>query len=321
MEKTVEVSIICCTYNHEKYIRKALEGFISQKTSFKYEVLIHDDASTDNTAEIIREYEKKYPEIIRPIYQTENQYSKEVSITEEILCPKAKGKYIALCEGDDYWTDPYKLQKQFDALEKHPEIDICAHSTDMYNEHLCRVTRALSPSETDIILPVDKVILGGGGYVGTCSLFLRRSLYDNLPAFMKFLSYDYTTQIYGALRGGMLYLAETMSVYRYLCDNSWTSTMPYNINMVKKLNTKLLHMYELLDEYTEGKYSDVIANKILSDEFNLYVLIGPYKLALDSKFKEIHKKQPFKLMLKLRIKATFPILLKLKNRIIKRKIK
>ncbi|HHX61228.1 MAG TPA: glycosyltransferase [Epulopiscium sp.] len=108
-DKTPLVSICCLAYNHEKFIRQALDGFIMQESNFPIEVLIHDDASTDDTANIIREYEKKYPEIIKPIYQTENQYSKGVGISVTYNFPRAKGKYIAMCEGDDYWTDPYYL--------------------------------------------------------------------------------------------------------------------------------------------------------------------------------------------------------------------
>lgn len=115
------VSIITLTYNHESYIRECLDGILMQQTSFKFELLIHDDASTDNTANIIREYEAKYPDIIKPIYQTENQYSKKVPIGCTYLYPRAQGKYIALCEGDDYWTDPLKLQKQVDFLEANDE--------------------------------------------------------------------------------------------------------------------------------------------------------------------------------------------------------
>lgn len=115
MTKNILVSISCITYNHEPYIRECLDGFIMQKTDFAFEVLIHDDASTDKTADIIREYEAKFPNLIKPIYQTENQFSKKVgSINAKFNYPRAKGKYIALCEGDDYWTDPLKLQKQVD---------------------------------------------------------------------------------------------------------------------------------------------------------------------------------------------------------------
>ncbi len=128
MDEQIMVSVFCATYNHEKYIRKCLDGFIMQKTNFKFEVLVHDDASTDKTADIIREYEEKYPDIIKPIYQTENQYSKGVQIGVTFQYPRAKGKYIAFCEGDDYWCDENKLQRQFDIMESHPECSICVHN-------------------------------------------------------------------------------------------------------------------------------------------------------------------------------------------------
>ena len=116
--KTTLVSICCVTYNHENFIKDCIEGFIKQKTDFDYEILIHDDASTDYTTGIVREYEKKYPKLIKVIYQTENQFLKQ-NVLFNILFPMAKGKYIALCEGDDYWTDPYKLQKQVDIIENN----------------------------------------------------------------------------------------------------------------------------------------------------------------------------------------------------------
>ena len=120
MDSDIKISIICNAFNHARYIRDTLDGFVMQKTDFKFEILIHDDASTDETADIIREYEAKYPDLIKPIYQKENQYSKDVWITDVFQLRRSKGKYIALCEGDDYWTDPDKLQKQYDALESHP---------------------------------------------------------------------------------------------------------------------------------------------------------------------------------------------------------
>lgn len=122
------VSICCLAYNHEPYIRDCLDGFVMQKTDFPFEVLIHDDASTDKTAEVIREYESKYPQIIKPVYQTENKYSKGVKVNSVYNFARAKGKYIALCEGDDYWTDPLKLQKQIDFLEANPDHSMCFHN-------------------------------------------------------------------------------------------------------------------------------------------------------------------------------------------------
>lgn len=128
------LSISCLTYMHEYFIREAIEGFLIQQTNFKIEIIIHDDASTDRTADIIREYELKYPDLFKPIYQTENQFSKKDGTIGKLLREKRRGKYIALCEGDDYWTDPLKLQKQVDFLEANPDYVICYHDVKVINE-------------------------------------------------------------------------------------------------------------------------------------------------------------------------------------------
>jgi len=126
------VSIDCITYNHKQYIRDAIEGFLSQRTNFPIEILIHDDASTDGTTEIIKEYEKRYPNLIKPLYEEENQWVKGRRGSPVFNIPRAQGKYIAFCEGDDYWIDPYKLQKQVDFLESHPDYGICITNYNKY---------------------------------------------------------------------------------------------------------------------------------------------------------------------------------------------
>lgn len=126
------VSICSLVYNHELYLRQCLDGFVMQQTSFPFEVVIHDDASTDGSVAIIREYATRYPNIFVPIYQTENQYSQGKKVSSTFVFPRARGKYIALCEGDDYWTDPLKLQKQVDFLEANPEYSMCFHSANVF---------------------------------------------------------------------------------------------------------------------------------------------------------------------------------------------
>ena len=115
------VSIQCLVYNHEPFLRQCLDGFVMQKTNFKFEAIIHDDFSTDGSAAIIREYAEKYPHIIKPIFETENQYSKRDGSLGRKMYDASCGKYIAICEGDDYWIDPLKLQKQVDFLETNQE--------------------------------------------------------------------------------------------------------------------------------------------------------------------------------------------------------
>jgi len=130
------VSISCITYNHELYIRDAIEGFLIQETEFPFEVLIHDDASTDRTADIIREYEFRYPAIVKPIYQTENQHSKGVGISSTFNYSRASGEFIARCEGDDHWIDKTKLHTQVAALRMHPTCDISFHPAVAGQIHL-----------------------------------------------------------------------------------------------------------------------------------------------------------------------------------------
>ncbi len=132
--KDILVSVVTLAYNHRGYIRQCIDGILMQKTDFKFELLINDDASTDGTTEIIKEYEKAYPGIIKPIYQIENQYSQGISISQKYLYPKAQGRYIALCEGDDYWTDPLKLQKQVDILESDPSLVAVATNSEIVDK-------------------------------------------------------------------------------------------------------------------------------------------------------------------------------------------
>lgn len=141
------VSIICTSYNHEAFLRQCLDGFIMQNTNFHYEVIIHDDASTDLSQTIIREYCLRYPDVFVPIFQTENQYSQGVRIGPAYMYPLAKGKYIAECEGDDYWIDSNKLQKQVDFLESHPDYSMCFHSA--WNQY------GTNPELTDLFSKVE----------------------------------------------------------------------------------------------------------------------------------------------------------------------
>ncbi|NCD41933.1 MAG: glycosyltransferase, partial [Bacteroidia bacterium] len=156
------VSICCITYNHEPFIRQCLDGFLMQKTDFPFKIVIHDDCSTDKTPDVIREYKQKYPDILCPIFQEVNQMSKGHSITVEFVLPACHGKYIALCEGDDYWTDPLKLQKQVDFLEAHPEYSLCGHNTKIVYENdggRVEYFRPARSSQTKTELNMDDMIV------------------------------------------------------------------------------------------------------------------------------------------------------------------
>ncbi len=128
-------SICCLTYNHKQYIRETIDSFLMQETNFPFEILIHDDASIDGTTDIVLDYAERYPSIIKPIIQTENQYTKGGLINPRFVFPKARGKYIALCEGDDYWTDKTKLQKQIDFLENNADYVITYTDCQPFDEN------------------------------------------------------------------------------------------------------------------------------------------------------------------------------------------
>ena len=257
MNNSIKVSIICNTYNHEPYVEATLKGFVSQKTNFGYEVLVHDDASTDKTAQIIKKYAEEYPDIIKPICQEENQYSQGIKITRVHQLPRAKGEYIAFCEGDDYWTDEHKLQKQYDALEQHPEIDICAHGA--FTERDGQMVGEVCPSKKDTKFTVEEVIINDGDFVATASLLCRKRIFDKLPEFYKKYAFDYSLQIMGALTGGMLYLKDKMCVYRLQTASSWTVRTHGNQNALIKHYDKILELIELIREDTQHKYDDVLS--------------------------------------------------------------
>ena len=185
----IKVSVLCAAYNHEKYIRQCLDSILSQKTDFRIEVLVHDDASTDHTAEIIREYQEKYPDIVIPVFQKVNQYSRNIHVSRTFLLPKARGEYIAICEGDDYWIDDSKLQLQADLMDKHPEIDMCTHGAIKVKNG--KRVGYIAPSTVQKTFTPKETILGGGGMFATNSIFYRKSMRDNTPRFIYFMEFDY----------------------------------------------------------------------------------------------------------------------------------
>lgn len=256
------VSVYCLAYNHEKYIRNALEGFISQRTNFRYEVIVHDDASTDNTAGIIKEFADKYPDIIIPIYQTENQYSQKIPIVTTYIYPMIKGKYIAICEGDDYWCDCNKLQSQVDWLENHPEYSFCVHNTISFDVQTGR-KKLFNKCRYDKDIPLDDILQGGGAFFHTSS-FLLRTEYWKIPDEFKVPGIgDYPRAIYLALCGKVRYLHNIMSIYRMNVEGSFTKRInAAPINKREEVAKQIIQMLHNVDLYTQGTYKKQINHAI-----------------------------------------------------------
>ncbi len=223
----IKVSISCATYNHKDFIRKCLEGFVMQKTNFEFEVLIHDDASTDGTTEIIKEYEKKYPHIIKPIYQTENQLSQKKTVTERFNLPRAQGKYFAFCEGDDYWTDENKLQTQVDFLDNNPDFSGCFHKSLRKNiitgEDIC-----FKPSVEELngkdVFTIHETL--SAYFIETCSAMYRWDIYKEelLNLYPKDITNMDSYYIYFfSLKGKIKYIDKLMSVKTINNSGIWNS--------------------------------------------------------------------------------------------------
>jgi len=177
MNNTPLLSISCTTYNHKNYINDAIEGFLMQKTTFPIEILINDDTSTDGTAAIVKKYETKYPGIIKPIYQRENQYSQGRAISTVYQFPRARGKYIAFCEGDDYWTDPYKLQKQVDFLEANPEYGMVHTNNDVLYQKSGKIEKKVKNNKGfENFNNTFFGILTGDYEIATCTVVVKREL-------------------------------------------------------------------------------------------------------------------------------------------------
>lgn len=269
---SVQVSIICNAYNHGQFIREALDGFLNQKTNFEYEVLVHDDASTDETSRIILEYASKYPAIIKPIIQENNQYSKGINITKTFQLPRAKGKYIAICEGDDYWIDEHKLQMQYDVLENNTSVDMCTHSAKEIDWESGKITQQISPSDHDRILTLGDVINGGGVYLATASLMYRKNIELDPPKFREAYEIDYTLQVSGAIRGGIYYINRCMSVYRFMTPESWTKTLRKDHAKKLEHKVKMRNALRLMDEETNRKYHSYFRRVIFDNCIRSMVL-------------------------------------------------
>ena len=298
----IAVSISCLVYNHENYLRRCLDGFLSQKTNFAFEILIHDDASTDSSADIIREYEAKYPDIVKPIYQTENQYSKKVNMHFTYQYPRARGKYFCVCEGDDYWCDDTKLQKQFDVMEAHPEVALCVHRVQTINEagEPRAETLPSYPLETGLIPGRELVtaLLGGQTMPFQMSSYCYRTAHyqhlDPIPAFMSIaVAGDMARVLYLADLGDVYFIDETMSCYRVNSVGSWSSRTNRDVAYKSFCLNNLIELYRLYDEHTDGRYRDSIENIIEVRTFSLLKNEFRIKEMRSARFKARFKAMPF----------------------------
>lgn len=260
-----KVSIVCITYNHGDYIGKAIEGFLMQKTNFPYEILIHDDASTDNTAEVIKSYEVRFPDIIKPIYQTENQYSKGIKIIPTYLFPKAKGEYVAICEGDDFWTDENKLQIQVDYMDKHKDCSITFHHADeisLVDNKVRKGAPFLWSTKVDLNRFNKRRTI-----IETCTLVCRKSCLMELPEYYYNSPVgDLPLELFLLSKGYGYYFNKNMATHLFMVPGSWSQR-----NSDRTIESYISNMEERIRLYEEfDKTTKKAHNKMVMAEISRY---------------------------------------------------
>lgn len=248
------VTVLCITYNQALYVRDMLEGLVRQKTTFEVEYIIHDDASTDGTQKILKEYEEKYPGKFNIIYQKENQWSKGVKITQRILTPLIRGKYVAFCEGDDFWLDANKLQEQADFLEAHPEYVCVAHNSlrlDMSNGKI--IPFSMYETSQDV-KPCD-LVNRKFPYLATASKMHRKEAFVIRDEF--FLESgeigDVCADYYAITKGKIYYIDKIMSLYRFGAAGSYSDRVR-NVEHNLRERAKFYRFLCKYNQYTDGKY-------------------------------------------------------------------
>lgn len=300
------VSVLCMTYNHVGLIAKALDGFVMQKTSFCFEVLVHDDASTDGTIDILKSYETKYPDILKILYEKENQYSKGNNIFQ-IMRPLAHGKYIAICEGDDYWTDAHKLQKQVDFMETHSDVMLCCHSA---SEHNLKTDRkyVIPAGKTESYYPsMEEIIERGGGYFPTCSFMVRSDLEIIPDRWGKGICGDFRRILHARLKGRVFFMNDNMAVHTYLYPGSWSSTHEEDQEKMRAFRTAELEAMASFNQDTDYQYDQAVQYRIHRTQIAIeYGLNQNYKKIFSKEYKEARKVLSFKMRIIVWLRAFMP---------------
>ena len=272
----IKVSVVCLTYNHEKYIGRAIEGFVMQKTDFPYEVIVHDDYSTDATADVIREYEKKYPELLRVVYQPKNIRSRGIDARTKVITPMLRGEYVALCEGDDFWTDENKLQIQYDYLKSHPECSMCVHQTTLHD--LGKNTdRNQNVFTEDRIFTVKDILALGGRLFSVNSILMKRKIYTDIPKCLDAKGFgDFQLFLNGALNGEVYYMARNMATRNHGVEGSWTQRVMFDKYKTIEHFREVIRMLNTFNEAYDYKYDSVIKAVCVRYEYGILKNQGKY---------------------------------------------
>lgn len=307
VDSDIKVSVMLAVYNHEKYLKKSIESILGQKTSFKYELLIHDDASTDGSTKIIKEYEQQYPKIITAVIQKENQFKQGKYHVEDHLIPLVKGEYIAFLEGDDYWCDELKLQLQHDSLEKNQDCSMCVHKTQSVDINGKNYNEVLGEgSFKEGIISSSKVFesyfIDNQWPFQTSSYFIRTKVFLERPYFWeKFYVGDLPTIMWAAHRGNLFFVNRIMSCYRRFVSGSATLM---NRDMAFQLHKSKTNAEGLVafNDVTNGKYWDYMKHITCNYVYQYYK--GSGNVISDELLNEAQKELSVSEKIKLSVKYT-----------------
>jgi len=264
------VSIWMITYNHEKYIAQAIESVLMQDTNFDFEIVIGEDCSTDHTRQIVKDFEKKYPEIIHAIYHEKNVGANRNAF--EFTLPQCRGKYIALCEGDDFWTDPKKLQKQVDFMESNSEFTCCYHNAQIKFEGVRGKDHLFNSMYQKDTLVVQDII--NGIRIPTASMLYRNEALEIPEWINQIYNGDLALRLLLASKGNIKYIDQVMSVYR-VQQGGLNSTMRR-----AKIQQHVVILLSYFNFFTNFKYKKHVDERIenIFEEYPLVLLADKSRL-------------------------------------------
>jgi glycosyltransferase involved in cell wall biosynthesis len=267
----MKITVIVLTYNHQNYLQQALEGIESQEVEADIQIIIHDDASTDQTQDIIQAFSKRTRHSIKFVKQTENKFSQYLPLSPYIF-PYCDGDFITFCEGDDYWTSNLKLTTQVQILQQLPSVNICFHPAQTINDDPNWPTKITSNyGETPMLINLDAVIKGDGGFMPTCSLMFRANVIRDLPLwFYRYgLANDYFLQVLGSISGGALYLPNIMSAYRSEHPTSFTKKIATSDFYRMRFEFNFIMRLIALKEHLPIQCISII-NEMISKHFGIF---------------------------------------------------
>ncbi|SHJ08902.1 Glycosyltransferase involved in cell wall bisynthesis [Hymenobacter daecheongensis DSM 21074] len=249
-----KVSVCCLTYNHERFLRQAIESVLMQETDFEVEMVIGEDCSTDGTRAIVEEYQRRYPKQIKGLLPTKNLGVMPNLVETLKACT---GEYIALLDGDDYWTDPQKLALQVQILDSRPDIALCIHDAESFSDDASYRGQLYSQEFPDVLSadrPVmyqQEVVEKGWG-IPTASMLFRSSALQIPDWFVGVYSGDYTMQLLVTQHGNIYYLPRVMSRYRVHAGGiSQIANRTKSVAFISKRIFELTHFQKLLPKYAE----------------------------------------------------------------------